>query len=263
MSREPLYTADNCKFAWQLNWSLTLFWRSQALPDDWLLPLSQATEADGIRILNHRLVTPDASQFLVNTRPEVVASQIPARVKGRLQHLVRREQPKAFQRNYSLRSIGSTRREKLEEYVAGQLAHHPPADACVAERLARYQIHNAGVDLAAPRYTAHAQYWYNLHLVFVNAGRWREVRDEVLAEMCDMLSRASRAREHLLSRAGIVPDHLHFTLGCRPDESPQDVALSYMNNLAYAAGMQRVFTNSCFIGTFGEYDLGAVGPKPP
>jgi REP element-mobilizing transposase RayT len=263
MSRDPIYTADNCKLAYQLNWSLTIFWRSQALDGDWLESLSQATEPDGIRILNHRLATPDASQFLISTKPEVPASLIPARVKGRLQHLIRGREPKAFQRNYSLRSVGSTRREKLEQYVQSQLDRHPPADERVAARFLRYQIHDRAVDLSAPRYTTHALYWYNLHVVLVNAGRWREIDDRVLEAMCSMLRQASRSKGHLLSRGGIVLDHLHLTLGCGPEESPLNVALAYMNNLAYAAGMRPVFTFSCFVGTFGEYDLGATVVQNP
>lgn len=49
-----------------------------------------------------------------------------------------------------------------------------------------------------------------------------------------------------------------MTLGILPDQAPIDVALSYMNNLAYAQGMQRVFMPSCYLGTFGEDDLGAI-----
>jgi hypothetical protein len=49
-----------------------------------------------------------------------------------------------------------------------------------------------------------------------------------------------------------------MTLGCSLEESPEGVVLSYMNNLAYALGMRRVFTFSYFVGTFGEYDLGVI-----
>jgi hypothetical protein len=42
---------------------------------------------------------------------------------------------------------------------------------------------------------------------------------------------------------------------------PGEVALSYMNNLAYAQGMSEVFRYSYFVGTFGEYDLGVI-PRP-
>jgi hypothetical protein len=48
---------------------------------------------------------------------------------------------------------------------------------------------------------------------------------------------------------------------CKLEESPQDIALSYMNNLAYAQGMKAVFKYSYFVGTFGEYDLGVI-PGP-
>lgn len=61
-----------------------------------------------------------------------------------------------------------------------------------------------------------------------------------------------------LSRAGILADHLHLTLGCRLDESPEDVALGYLNNLAYAHGMRPLFRYSYYVGTFGEYDMAAV-----
>jgi hypothetical protein len=262
VSRDPIYTTDNCNVAYQLNWSLTIFWRSVSVEGDWLSQLSKAVEPDGIRILNHRLLESRASQFLVTTKPDVVAANIPARIKGRLQHLIRNRSPKAFQRNYSLRSIGSTRRDKLENYVEGQLQHHLPTDEQAARQFAPYQINDPAVDLSEPRFTSHAQYWYNLHIVLENDGGWRESDDKVLSAMATMMRAASRKKQHLLSRAGIVPDHLHFTLGCRPDESPLNVALSYMNNLAFAGGMRRVFSYSCFVGTLGEYDLGAVRSNP-
>jgi hypothetical protein len=68
------------------------------------------------------------------------------RVKGRLQHLLHGTMSKPFRRNYSLRSIGSTRREKLEQYLATQLSHHPMADPRVQQRLEQYQIFRPEVD---------------------------------------------------------------------------------------------------------------------
>src|SRR4029077_19121670 len=103
----------------------------------------------------HGFKPPNISQLLVSTTPSVAPALIAQRVKGRLQHIVRAAQPKAFRRHYSLRSLGSTRSEKL-------------------------------------------------------------------------------------------------------DASPEEVALTYMNNLAYAQGMSEVFRYSYFVGTFGEYDLGVI-----
>ena len=124
MSPVPSYTTENCRFAFQLLWSFNLFWRVARVADDWLEPLRQALEADGIRILEHRFPQFKLSQFLLSTLPTVPPRLIAQRVKGRLQFLLRSHDQQAFQRNYSLRSIGSTTREKLEDYMAGQLAHH-------------------------------------------------------------------------------------------------------------------------------------------
>ncbi len=73
-----------------------------------------------------------------------------------------------------------------------------------------------------------------------------------------MIVRAAGKKGHFLSRAGIVPDHVHLALGCNLDESPAEVALSYMNSLAYACGQKRVFAFGFYVGTFGEYDLGVT-----
>jgi hypothetical protein len=126
----------------------------------------------------------------MSTTPDVAPISIPARVKGRLQHLIRQRIPKAFQRNYSIRSVGGTRRTKVERYIASQTQRHRMADAQVQARMTNYQI--------------------------------------------------------------------HLALGCGIEESPQNVALSYMNNIAYVHGMRSVLQFGCFMETVGEYDVGAV-----
>src|SRR5437016_2316742 len=116
----PIYTSDNCKLAYQLNWSLTLFWRHTPNTADWLAPLQSATEPDGVRVLKHRFSSPQHSLLFVSTQPHVSAMASVRSVKGRLQYLIRDRWPKAFQCNYALRSIGSTRRAKLDRYLAIQ-----------------------------------------------------------------------------------------------------------------------------------------------
>ncbi len=85
-----------------------------------------------------------------------------------------------------------------------------------------------------------------------------EVREEPLRGIHDMILGASRAKEYLLSRAGILPDHVHLAIGCPIDAAPVDVALGFLNNLAFVHGMRPVYQFGGFIGTFGEYDSGAV-----
>jgi len=253
---EPLYTPHTCPApAYQLDWSYSLFWNERPAQLDWLDELKQLTEPDHIRILQQEFQEPNVSQFLVSTLPAVAPILIAQRLKGRLQRLLGTS---PFRRNYSLRSIGSTRRDKLLEYLATQLDHHPMADWRVDQRLRAYQIHNPDVDLSLPQSTSHARYWYNLHIVLVHESRLMETQDDALPCIRDMILAASRTKGHRLSRAAILPDHLHLALGCHLEESPEEVVLGYLNNLAFARGMKPVFRFSYFVGTFSEYDLGVI-----
>jgi hypothetical protein len=61
-----------------------------------------------------------------------------------------------------------------------------------------------------------------------------------------------------LSRAAILLDPVHLTLGCGIGECPEQVALEYMNAYAEAGGGKAVWMFSYYTGTIGEYDRGAV-----
>jgi REP element-mobilizing transposase RayT len=254
----PLYTADNCRPAYQLNWGLTVFWRRPIENADWLADLKKATEPDGVRVLEHCFREPGMSQFLVSTRPTVTSPQLVRSVKGRLQYLVRRQFPSAFRRHYGLRSVGSVGRAATEEYVRSQAMHHPMADPRVQATVGRLQIDFPEVDLSQPRRSGHGQFWYNLHVVFVHKERWCEIREPALARTRETILATARKHAHLLSAGGIVPDHIHLTLGGNWEESPAETTLCYMNNLAYAAEMKPVFKFGFYVGAFGEYDLGAI-----
>ena len=68
-----------------------------------------------------------------------------------------------------------------------------------------------------------------------------------------MILNASAAKGYWLSRAGILADHVHLTLGCPIDVAPVDVGLGFLNNLAYAQEMRPVYQFGGYLGTFGEY----------
>ncbi|MHC4399899.1 MAG: transposase [Planctomycetota bacterium] len=256
---EPLYTPQNTRPAYQLNWGLTVFWREPPLPQEmWLADLQEAAEEDGVRVIKHGITTRDASQLFVSTKTHRSPSELVRLVKGRLQHLIRQQMPKAFQRNYCLRSIGSAKRSVVENYVAGQLGHHRMADPRVQQRLARFQRTYPEVDLSGPSFSSHGEYWYNLHVVMVNDERWMETRTDALHKLSHMIEAAASKHGYRLSRLGMFADHIHMTMGCPLDRSPEEVALGYLNNCAYACVMKPVFQFGYYVGTIGEYDRGAV-----
>ena len=255
----PIYTAENTTPAYELNWGLTVFWRAEPVPDSrWLTALQQATEPDGVRVLKHRLTTGEASQFFVSTKPHVRPEALLRSVKGRFQHAIREHVPKAFQRNYCLRGVGAATRSVVEQYVSDQLGHHRMADPNVQQRLMRFQKSYSHVDLSLPSFSAHGEYWYNLHVVFVSAERWNEIRERVLEQRLAAIEAVAAKCGHRLSRAAILPDHVHLTLGCGLRESAEQVALGYMNACAETCGRKREFMFSYYVGTIGEYDRGAV-----
>jgi REP element-mobilizing transposase RayT len=255
---DPLYTSANCTPAYELRWSLSVF-ATVTLPpsQQWLDELEQVVEKDGVRILEHRL-QPPTHQFLLSTKPLIAPPQIVKSVKGRLQHFLRRSHSDVFRRNFSLTSVGDVRRQVVEAYVANQLGHHRMADDRVEQRLARFQLQFPEVDLSQAQFGSHGRYLYNLHLVLVHDGRWHDVCEERLKRTRDTVVKIAAKKGHRLSRAALLSDHLHLTLGGNLAESPETIALSYLNNLAHAHGMQPLFQFSYFAGTFGEYDLGAI-----
>jgi REP element-mobilizing transposase RayT len=254
-----LYTLHNVTPAFQLRWSLALFTTQQLPPlEVWLEPLKEVVQKDNVRILESKCLPPNVWLFLLTTTPSVSPSDCVKSVKGRLQHLIRSSSPSAFRRNFSLTSLGDASRNVIEEYVANQLGHHRIVDERVQQRLFRFQLVFPEVDLSQPLFSSHGRYVFNLHLVVVNSARWHEIREDVWATTRDMFVSAATRKGHRLSRLSIQPDHLHATLGCNLNELPQEVALSYMNNLAYAHGMKDVLQYSYYVGTFGEYDMQAV-----
>ncbi len=64
----------------------------------------------------------------MSTKPDVSPEQLVRSVKGRLQHLLRGDVPKALRRNYWLRSVGAATRETVQNYVFAQQDHHQMAD---------------------------------------------------------------------------------------------------------------------------------------
>lgn len=255
----PLYTAENCQVAYQLNWSVNAFPRTELpRPDVWLDRLKAATEHDGVRILECQLTSSEVVQLFVSSLPHLSPANIVASVKGRLQYLVRDQFPRAFRRNYRIESVGAANAETLERYVGKQMDRHPMADPRVQQLFERLQFNDPAVDLSQIQTSSSGQYVHNLHVVLENNEGWHECREQVLVATREMIVKSSRAKKYRLSRIGLVSNHIHITLGCGVMDVPRTVALGLLNNLAYVQEMRPVFKFSYYVGTFGNYDRQAI-----
>lgn len=256
---QPIYTIANTTAAYQLNWSLTLFLRrpfpfSSACFD----ALREITEVDSVRILEHQQIEARQLRFFVSTQPPVSPAQVIRSVKGRLQYLIRGEDPKLFQRNYSICSVGDPDNDRLHDYVAKQPSRHRMADPRVQEIMESLQFLDEQVDLKAVRLSSYGQYLYNLHIVLENHDHLHNVHESHLRQLRSMIIRACERKQQLLARIGMVTNHMHLLLGCDIRSSPQEVALSLMNNMAYVMGMKAMTEFSYYVGTFGPYNRNAI-----
>ncbi len=219
--------------------------------------LTAAFRPDGLLLESHTW-KPDSMQLTVAAQPDQAPVWICQRLKGRLDHALRKQgTPVSFSRKVSLRAIGHNRTGVVDAYVRDQLAHVDLADPRYKATLAEVAIHNAKVDLAEPVEMSHGRYWYNLHVVFVVADRYRVGDRAFLERLRERVMAVSAEQGCSLKRAAIMPDHMHVALRGNPKRSPQDIALGLQNASAEAAGCW-LWDQNFYVGTFGAYDKAAV-----
>lgn len=257
----PQYNPRTANAAFQLRYSWT-GWPSESTFETQPVALIEETkplwESDGLRVLESRW-TNELVQILFSASRGIGPAIIAARAKGRLDHALRRAQLNMpFSRKVAMRSVGDNTREDVEAYIARQVVKEQFVDPRWAAALSEFTVTNKAVDLSQPTGSARGRYWYNLHLVLVMDGRFRLSDLAVFRTLRDGCFKVAAKKGHLLFRVSVMPDHLHLALRANPEESPNDVAFAYQNNLAYMANLGRLWQDSFYVGTFGEYTTQAI-----
>ncbi len=267
MIPEPLYQPADLRPAYQLRYGWSGWPSNTPFPTDLLvqvLPdIALDWERDGLRVLESS-ITPKQLQLTLSTTPQVAPLTLAGRVKGRLQHHCRRRgSPIDFSRKLAVRSLGDPTRVEVEAYIANQVPNEELADERFRETLASFTVVNPKVDLCEPTQTNSGRYWYNLHLVLVVDGRYRIGEPATLARIRDTVLRICLKKDYAASTLAVLPDHLHLAVRGAISHSPEEIALSFLNNLAYVLGQRPWWQAGYYAGTFGEYSMAAVRPKPP
>lgn len=262
MVPKPPYHVDRVTYAYQLRYIWT-GWPSEApLPSEptktLFAPLLERWETDGIRVLE-RYCSPRKVSFLASVVPWVSPVFFATRMKGRLQHALRcAETPVQFSRKLAVRTVGDTRTDQVEAYVENQVLREDFADPRFADFMHDFTVVRPEVDLSDATATRSGRYWYNLHLVLVVRERFRFTEAVSLGKLRDGALRVAELKGHQISRLSVMPDHLHMTLRGHIGFSPEEIALNYMNNLAYLLREDELWQTSYYVGTFGKYDMGAI-----
>ena len=257
----PQYDLRRADAAFQLRYSWTS-WASDSTFTTQPIELIEQTrslwETDSLKILESRWTT-ELIQILFSASRDVSPVFVAARAKGRLDHALRQAGLNLpFSRKVAVRSVGDNTRDDVEAYVARQVVKEQFVDPRWSAVLSEFTVVNEAVDLSQPTETARGRYWYNLHLVLVVDGRCRLSDLNVFRTLRDGCFKIAAKKGHLLSRVSVMPDHLHLALRANPEESPNDVAFAYQNNLAYMANLGRLWQDSFFVGTFSEYTTQAI-----
>jgi REP element-mobilizing transposase RayT len=107
--------------------------------------------------------------------------------------------------------------------------------------------------------TTHSgRYWYNLHLVLVRSGRRWMTDYDVLGKTLNGVLKVADAKGDRLKSVAVMPDHVHAALGGAPEQTPEEIALCFMNNLSFVLGRNRVWEDGYYVGTFSEYGADVV-----
>lgn len=215
-------------------------------------------ERDHLRLLEFSF-SPERVLMTFSVTPQVAPVLFVARVKGRLQHSLRQAGvPVKFNRKVAMMSIGENHRTDVEEYIQRRAQKEAHEDPAVEDLLRQFTVVNPSVDLAAPSEATSGRYWYNLHLVMVTAKRWRNGDPCWLGKIRDQSLRIAANKGYEISRLSVAPDHVHISLRGNIEHSPEQITWAFQNNLAYALGQVRVWQDTYYVGTFGEYDMNAV-----
>lgn len=229
-----------------------------ALPSPAFLPeLSAAWERDSLHLLTH-VWEPKQVQLTFAAVPAVSPVLFTQRVKGRLQHDLRAAgSPTSFSRKVTMRSLGHNRSRTVASYVNAQLKHTELADARYRKMLDDAAFSDPRVDFSQPSETNSGRYWYNLHLVLVTANRFRMGGAAFLAKIRESCLQTAAQSDCRLAELSIMPDHLHVALRGSIQMSPKEIGLAFQNSTARVAAC-RLWQDDFYVGTFSEYDLGAL-----
>jgi REP element-mobilizing transposase RayT len=256
------YRPETTTPAYSLRWSWTGWPSKDLMPrvtdEDWCT-LAKLWEQDSIRLLEHKCDS-EYWQATVSTKPIVTPFLIVSRIKGRIDHLFRsRSIPFKFSRKVSLRAIGNNTTEDVQEYIRRQVDSATFCDLQFAASLKQFtRVWKDVHDFDLPAEVTSGRYWYRLHLVLVVEGRHR-IRDiNFIGSVFEVCQAIALDRADRLAAISVMPDHLHLSIRGNVADSPETVAIAYMNETCRRLKAVGLWQPSYYVGTTGAYNMNAV-----
>ena len=267
MNPSPYYTpstthppAYQLRYTWT-GWPAKTYMFPRPPADEIWSRLRSEWEEDGIRLLETSWRR-ESICLSLSTKPTVSPILLAERVKGRLDYACRTRRDRLrFSRKLAVRSMGDVRYEQVLEYIGSQIDNRRFANRTYSEYLKQFTVRDPTVDLRRPTRTKSGAYWYDLHLVILVDRRYGQLGSMDLRRVRDGSFRIARRKGHLLSAVAVVPDHIHMAIRGLLQMSPEELALSYLNDLAQVTGTRSIWQPGYYVGTFGVYNMNAIRPR--
>ena len=147
-----------------------------------------------------------------------------------------------FSRKVSVYTVGHNCREDVEAYIASQVDAARFADPAFPDLMKEFTTICGDVDLSLPTESVHGRtgttftwFWSPHSGIGLSTATAFDVARRFFQDR--------RERGYKISRLSVMPDHLHVSLRGNIRHSPQDIALGFQNNLAYALGQVRIWAD--------------------
>lgn len=263
MSLPAIYTSENCRPVHNLRYDWTGWFKAPPPSNPQVrsaiarcLPKWHEDGFDDLRSSTDAATV----QILATVQPHVSPTFFTQRIKARLQYALRdANAANAFRRKTAFRTVGDNTRTTVSKYVGNQALNSDYADPRFKDYLGHFVVEGSGVHLEAASETARGRYWYNLHLVIVVEDRRHPVtRNENFLKLRRTCDAIAEKKGYRISNLAIMPDHVHVALRGELTQSPEDIALAFLNNLSYVMGYNRCWSWEYYVGTFSEYTVRAI-----
>jgi REP element-mobilizing transposase RayT len=223
--------------------------------------LNSLLHAYNIRVLEC-VTSATELRCIVSLKPTEAISVCASKLKGRVSKWLSAElqitEPHSMlSKGYFAYTTGKVKSRVVERYLSLQAEHHGYSHRILPPIFVeQYRLHDHDERRISPK---HAIVIAKFHLVFSTTGRRGIIGSKEGRRIAAEWRRIQPEFNFALLKVSFVPDHVHIALRTHPSISPATAAAVLMNSAQQVmqgelvqAGVDRLWMNSAYIGSFGD-----------
>jgi len=178
-------------------------------------------------------VEPNVVLCLLSLVPSDSPESITRKIKGNVATELRADGVhNLWSRGWFVRSNGNVTNEIIQTYIANQIEHHRAAPVENRSTMEKCR-HHLDEDIDQIRKSSHAAFQYNVHFVFCVRKRFHFLDPVIGGILVQYLLAVCKRKGWIAWDIEVVWDHVHLLIGLTPTSSPEEVALSLLNNAEF------------------------------